>query len=383
MSARRRLGRLRALVWAGTLALAALVPFASARAEERELERIVGRMLAAPEIRPAAGLEARLLVPPGELYDPLYPHAHAGAIWINDDGGEEGEWGGRIVALGAGGLVAPVVAFGRLLPVTGFDVAPPGFGTFGGSIFALTQPRVGEKGASQDHLIQRVDPAGGAAAETFCALATGGKADAAPSGYGIDARFGPPGSAFAGRFFAVTGLNGTVYQATPDGRCTPFAVFDARRDGMPAGLAFSPDGGILWVALGNDAGGRIARIRPDGSLAEPLLLGKQAPHPMGLAFAPAGFAVGEGELFLTEFGEFGLPVPGTQPLPADGRVLRVDARGEVHLVASGFKNPAGLLFDGDRLVVADLNGDFIAGHRELPDGFVVELRGAGLRARAR
>ncbi len=47
--------------------------------------------------------------------------------------------------------------------------------------------------------------------------------------------------------------------------------------------------------------------------------------------------------------------------------------GEVKLVASGFVNPLGLLFVGNRLWVTDIAGDFIAGHRELPDGFVVEI----------
>jgi hypothetical protein len=43
------------------------------------------------------------------------------------------------------------------------------------------------------------------------------------------------------------------------------------------------------------------------------------------------------------------------------------------LVASGFVNPSGLLFIGSHLWVTDVNGDFIGGGRELPDGFLVQI----------
>jgi hypothetical protein len=54
-------------------------------------------------------------------------------------------------------------------------------------------------------------------------------------------------------------------------------------------------------------------------------------------------------------------------------VYRV-ADGALQLVASGFMNPAGVRFINDKLWVSDINGDFIAGKRELPDGFIAEIR---------
>jgi hypothetical protein len=68
-----------------------------------------------------------------------------------------------------------------------------------------------------------------------------------------------------------------------------------------------------------------------------------------------------------------VPVPQTQALKPDGKVYRVTADGALKLVASGFVNPAGLRFIGNHLWVTDINGDFIAGMRELPDGFLVQL----------
>ncbi len=63
----------------------------------------------------------------------------------------------------------------------------------------------------------------------------------------------------------------------------------------------------------------------------------------------------------------------TQALKNDGKVYRV-ADGALHLVASGFVNPAGVRFLDGKLWISDINGDFIAGKRELPDGFIAEIR---------
>ena len=47
--------------------------------------------------------------------------------------------------------------------------------------------------------------------------------------------------------------------------------------------------------------------------------------------------------------------------------------GRLEVVVSGLINPWGLRFVGNRLWVSDINGDFIYGKRELPDGFIVEV----------
>ena len=71
------------------------------------------------------------------------------------------------------------------------------------------------------------------------------------------------------------------------------------------------------------------------------------------------------------------PVPMTQALNTDGKVYRVGEDGKPQLVASGFINPAGMLVVEGALWVTDINGDFIAGKRELPDGFIVKLTPTG------
>ncbi|MEE8128822.1 MAG: hypothetical protein V3T48_00930, partial [Vicinamibacterales bacterium] len=91
-----------------------------------------------------------------------------------------------------------------------------------------------------------------------------------------------------------------------------------------------------------------------------------------MTYAPAGFGTYGGQLFVANMGNADIQM--TQATAADGKVYRVDGAGEVQLVASGFHNPVGLHFVDGALWVTDINGDFIAGRRELPEGFVVELR---------
>jgi hypothetical protein len=89
--------------------------------------------------------------------------------------------------------------------------------------------------------------------------------------------------------------------------------------------------------------------------------------------APPGFGDYAGQIFVTDVGDIQVPVPQTQELKRDGKVYRVTREGELKLVASGFVNPAGARFIGHHLWVTDINGDFIAGGRELPDGFLVQI----------
>lgn len=347
-------------------------------AERQEAEAVVERLLAPPRIEVAAAFAATVLVPPGSLYGPLWPHARDGAVWLNDDGGEEGEKGSRIVAIDDNGAFSILVDLGRLLPATGFDIAPRGFGPHGGHLFTLAQVRVAAPGAVANHVIQRVDPASEAPAETVCTLAPAGSANEGVSGFGVDARFGPPGSPFAASFFAVTAYNDTIYRVTADGGCAPLVTLTGWA--APAGLAFSPDGQSMLVSVTRGSlldppqkgQGAILRVHPDGRVDKmPVVTGLT--RPIGLAFAPEGFGAHGGEMFIADAGDLEIPVPMTQRLAADGVLYRAGADGALHPVATGLVNPMGVAFVGAALWVTDINGDFIAGKRELPDGFVLRI----------
>jgi hypothetical protein len=145
-------------------------------------------------------------------------------------------------------------------------------------------------------------------------------------------------------------------------------------------MTFTPDGSAMLVTVSpgeivsprKEPKGMIVRITPDGKVdPKPVVIGLTTP--LGLDIAPSAFGSFGGQIFVTDVGDIQVPVPQTQPLKHDGRLYRVTKDGELKLVASGFVNPAGARFIGPHLWVTDINGDFIAGMRELPDGFLVQL----------
>jgi hypothetical protein len=128
-------------------------------------------------------------------------------------------------------------------------------------------------------------------------------------------------------------------------------------------------GGVFGPAKGS----AIVRVLPEGKVEDKAVAQSQTVLG-GLDFAPAGFGPYGGQVFVTELGDFQIPVPMTQPLAADGKLYRVTPEGELKLVAADFVNPLGVRFVDEKLWIGDINGDFIAGKRELPDGFIVEIR---------
>ncbi len=214
-----------------------------------EVKGLLERLMAAPTIKTVEGFRADMLVPPGEFYDPLWLHLQGDSIWLNDDGGEEGEKGSRIVSISKEGKISELIGLGRLLPVTGYDVAPASFGAFAGHIYSIAQAKVAAPGATANHVIQRIDPKSQGNATVVCTLKETGKTNKGVSGFGVDAQFGPAGSEFADRFFAVAAFNNTIYQVTADNTCSPFVTFDGAVTGAPMALAFSADGKSMLVTL--------------------------------------------------------------------------------------------------------------------------------------
>jgi hypothetical protein len=344
-----------------------------------DADALVKRLLTPPEIKPADGFSARLLVAPGKLYDPLIMLPVGDTTWINDDGGEEKDKGSRLLAISHSGEISVLADVGKLLPTVGFDLAPASFGDYGGDVFTLAQPKVAVAGGLENHVVQRLEPDNDFAASIYCTLPETGPKKI--SGFGLDARFGPEGSPFAGRLFVVTILNDAIYQVTADGKCEPFLVFDGETYSGPTVMNFTPDGQRMLVSVSRGVfslestgpqAGAIVTVSADGKIdAEPLYAG--ASKPTGMAYAPADFGPYGGQLFFADIGRFQIPVPMTQKLDTDGRVFRIDADGKPAVVATDLVNPIGVQFVNGKLWVADINGDFIAGRRELPDGFIVEF----------
>jgi hypothetical protein len=343
-------------------------------AAEDEMTSVLNKMLA-HDIKTADGFKVHELVPPGEMYDPLVMHVQGEEVWLNDDGKEEGDKGSRMLSISQDGKVTVLVDADKMAPISaGFDIAPASFGPYEGQIFALSQPKVGAEGGLENYIIQRIEPDNDYAVSIFCTLPG---IDTKKSSIGVDAVFGPPGSPFAGKLYAVTTLNGTIYEVSPDGRCAPFVTFDAEEHGGPLYMRFALDGQSILVTvvrggIFNARGAAILRVMPDGTIDNNSIADGETMFG-GLDFAPASFGKYAGQLFVVEVGFYEIPVPLGQALKADGKVHRLTPDGQLKLVASGFINPWALRFVGDKLWVADINGDFIYGKRELPDGFIIEI----------
>jgi len=345
-----------------------------------EATRIIDRLLTPPAITPAVGFSAQVLIPPGRLYDPLSMLPHEGKVWVIDDGGEEEDKGSRLLEIDQAAKISPIVGLGKILPSVGFDVAPAEFGKFGGQLFLLSQPEVALAGAQANHLIERLDPKANYTATTHCTLPEAGEVKTA--GYGLDAHFGPKGSPFEGKLYVVTIMNNAVYEVTPDGQCKPFVVFDGKHYSAPMVNAFAADGKSMLISVSTEPydfaskpplNGAILRVLPDGSIdPKPVYMGST--RPTGFEYAPKGFGKYGGQLFFADMGAIQIPVPMTQAVDADAAIYRVDNDGKAQLVASGFHNPLAIRFIGNELWVTDINGDFIAGKRELPDGFLVRIK---------
>jgi hypothetical protein len=120
-----------ALVVAMLIMAVSLTAFAAGQ-RGTEASRVTNRLLAMPAIKAAPGFTAKIVVPPGELYDPLQMVPHGEAVWVNDDGGETEKGGGRLVAVDQRGKVSVLALPDSMLPDVGMDVATENFGPYGG-----------------------------------------------------------------------------------------------------------------------------------------------------------------------------------------------------------------------------------------------------------
>jgi hypothetical protein len=372
-------------------------------AEQRQvLPGVVAKLLEMPRVAVEdPDFVAHDLVKPGSMFDPLFvvPDGSS-AFYVSDDGDEDlpKDVGGHIWHVDlTTGKVEDVMAL-KSPPPLGIGLAPKNWGKWGGQIIALTQAHAAAAGAFNNHLVRAFDPKNNFTPTTVCELPVAGhtpKILKAPHGdkpegtssIGIGAGFGLPGGSFEHKFYAVTNGNNGVYQTDADGKCTPFFLGSEEKPTAPFDLAFVPKGtgwgkweDTMLISTSNlnlflpepvvdaaevtavDASGKIV-----GQFAANLT------NPGAMAFAPAGFGNYGGDLFVADAFQVNYPVHQTQQERRDGVVYRYSKDGQRHVFATGLVNPFGLRFVGNTLVVTDINGDFLVGKREIPDGFVVAI----------
>jgi hypothetical protein len=179
-------------------------------------------------------------------------------------------------------------------------------------------------------------------------------------------------------------LNSSIYEITPEGNARAFVTMENARPRKLVCPTFAKIGGedrmIVSTANGNFSPRRqvpgfatVTQITADGTVL-PKFIAEDLLSPSGLGYAPDGFGTYAGDLFVADLGGMmPTPAPRDKPPPRAGRVLRIDRTGQAHVFAEGFASPLGLRFIYRRMIVCDVNGDYIGGDIELPDGFVVEI----------
>ncbi len=156
-----------------------------------------------------------------------------------------------------------------------------------------------------------------------------------------------------GDLYVSSRYEGTVYRVKPDGRVEKFAS-DL---GVACGLAFSPDGSLFV----GDRSGTLFRVNAAGR-ATPF------------ASLPPSVAA----FHLAIDAEEAVYVAGPTLSSVDS-IYRVDRRGEISVLATGFGRPQGLAFDRDgRLHAVEALAGTSGLYRVTPAGRELVVSGSGL-----
>jgi hypothetical protein len=254
---------------------------------------------------------------------------------------------GAVMSAPIGGGSATTMA--KVAKPAGLAIAPAGFGSYAGQVFVASGSD--EKSPCE---IMRI---GGAAASSFAKLPDAGKLNGGKASQCRDLEFGIAGSPFAGKLFAVSNGNATIYQIDPSGKATAFATFDGTPSFEIGSLGFTapndskaPNSMLAGVRPRNEVAAKVGRISvfgPDGKVKTEYLVGFV--NPTGWGYAPPGFGSYSGQLFIVDAGK-----PAEKNGAArDGNLYRVDDKGVVRPFASGMVEPNCLRITSNALVMAD------------------------------
>lgn len=357
----------------------AIFPQQSGKYSQREIDRLLDILFALPEVKTAPGISVEVLIPPGQIYDPLWMDYHDdGRIWVSDDGLEVGEkFGSMVISFDTDGSnIIWEMGPDQTSPSVDHALAPEGWGKYGGMILLTSQPSQGLEGFMKQHTVKAVMPRSKVPAEVVCTLPSNAHGEASMSS---EMRFGPGGSDFEGLWLVMNG-NRAIYHIGSDGVCEEFVSIP---EDLPLAIGFSPDGSKMLLAVrvaernrlnNSEPLSKIIFINRDGMIEDEGLLVPGVTLLHSFAYAPKEWGALAGQIFLTARGPSELQQM-TRVVSSDGKVYRIDEDGQIQLVAEGFRNPVGILFHGKDLYISDVNAEFMAikNGRELPDGIIWKL----------
>ncbi|MGH7813066.1 MAG: hypothetical protein ACREQI_03585 [Candidatus Binataceae bacterium] len=275
-----------------------------------------------------------------EIFAPYFLAPMDGKLVVSDQAG-------GVYSVTLDGKATALASRAKIKHPAGVAIAPAGFGSYAGQIFVLATSG-SEKSPCE---VMRIDGAG--------KISTFVKLPASKGGMPVvcrDLEFGPAGTPFAGKLYAATSKNSTVYAIDSSGNASVFGVY---RDPMPFELttigftsASDPKApNSMLVGMHLEMGkvakvGRIAIVKPGGKMGDVYRVGFI--RPSGFAWSPAGFGTYPHEFFVAETGKFFSQNNGMR----DGVIDRIE-KGSPRPWATGLMDPTDFKFVGNKMVICD------------------------------
>lgn len=276
----------------------------------------------------------------GALVSPLYLNEASGGMVVSDAAG-------GVYSVTISGKATELAGKSKVKHPAGVAVAPGGFGT-AGQVYVLASGD-DPNGPCE---VDAIDKSGG--------VSTFAKLPDASSGKATDCRdleFGGKGTPYAGKLYAATAGNSTIYAIDASGKATAFGSYDKPLGFDLTTIGFAPANdpkapNMMLVGMRPKMGGaskigRIGVVGPDGKLKDdPYLVGFI--RPSGFGTSPANWGSYGDTFFIADFGKPATADGGV----TDGAVYRL-YKDVARPYASNFADPTCLKFIGGKMVIAD------------------------------
>jgi len=281
--------------------------------------------------------EIKALKAPG-LVAPYFLQDNHGAIVVSDQAG-------GVFSVTFAGKVTELAGKAKIKNPAGVAIGPAGFGSYAGNVFVLAA--AGDiKGPCE---VERIDKSG--AVSTFAKLPDATATECR------DLEFGKAGTPFAGKLYAATSGNATIYSIDSSGKASAFGTYNKPIVFELTTITFAPASdskapNLMLVGMRAKMGGaskvgRISMVGPDGKMKDDVYLVGFI-RPSGFGWAPSSFGSYGDELMIADTGKFASENDNER----DGQVYRVE-KGIARGFAAGLMDPTDMKFIGNKAVICD------------------------------
>ncbi len=276
--------------------------------------------------------EIQALKAPG-LIAPYFLQDNHGVMVVSDQAG-------GVFSVTLGGKVTELAGRSKIKN-------PAGVGSYAGNVFVLAA--AGDIKAPCE--VERIDKSG--AVSTFAKLPNAGAAATECR----DLEFGAAGTPFAGKLYAATTGNATIYSIDSSGKASAFGTYNKPVEFELTTITFPPASdskaanlmlvGMRAKGAGVSKVGRIGMVGADGKLKDEVYLVGFI-RPSGFAWAPSNFGSYGDELMIADTGKFASENNNER----DGSVYRVE-KGIARGFAASLMDPTDMKFIGSKAVICD------------------------------